>query len=287
MRMGISLLVCVLIASATPSFAQRYQQTKNVVYAEAHGVGLVMDIFEPKKKKNGLAVIDVISGGWSSSRGKIGDHKLAQMFNIFCERGYTVFAIRPGSLSKFTGEEMLDHLFQGIAWVKEHAGDYEIDPDRLGLTGASAGGHLASLAAVRAEEAKHRVACVAVFFPPTDLLAFAEASDSKEREVDVLLQALGRTMRTIEPEQTPLDEVLRKLSPALMVSGDEPPFLLIHGDADPVVPLEQSERLLKALKEEDVSAELIVKKGGAHPWLTIPVEVAKLADWMDVKLTKE
>src|SRR5690606_26069346 len=103
-------------------------------------------------------------------------------------RGYTVFAIRPGSVSKFSAPEMIDHLNEGIHWVKSHAKEYQIDPDRLGMTGASAGGHLASLAAVTAEggvatkpdnaDAKKkkgndtRVKAVAVFFPPTDFLNF-------------------------------------------------------------------------------------------------------------------
>jgi dipeptidyl aminopeptidase/acylaminoacyl peptidase len=60
--------------------------------------------------------------------------------------------------------------------------------------------------------------------------------------------------------------------------------LLIHGDADEVVPLQQSQRLMNELKQRDVPVELIVKKGGGHPWLTIPVEVAKMADWFDRQL---
>ena len=63
-----------------------------------------------------------------------------------------------------------------------------------------------------------------------------------------------------------------------------PPFLIIHGDADPVVPLQQSEALLKALKDKEMDAQLIVKPGGGHPWLTIREEVVVSADWLDQKL---
>ena len=78
-----------------------------------------------------------------------------------------------------------------------------------------------------------------------------------------------------------------QISPARLVSAGLPPFLLIHGDADQVVPLQQSQRMLAELKRHDVPAELIVKSGGGHPWLTIPVEVMKLADWFDEQLTSE
>ena len=63
-----------------------------------------------------------------------------------------------------------------------------------------------------------------------------------------------------------------------------PPFLIIHGDADPVVPLSQSEKLQSALKACNVPCELIVKKGGAHPWPTIHEEVQVIADWLDKQL---
>ncbi len=66
---------------------------------------------------------------------------------------------------------MANHVKQGIAWVKEHADEYQIDPDRLGLCGASAGGHLASLVAVTADD-KSAVKAAGVFFPPTELPDF-------------------------------------------------------------------------------------------------------------------
>jgi dipeptidyl aminopeptidase/acylaminoacyl peptidase len=79
-------------------------------------------------------------------------------------------------------------------------------------------------------------------------------------------------------------EKLIEISPARRVTAEAPPFLLIHGTADEVVPLEQSEKLLRALQEQGVSAELILKEGGGHPWLTIHEEVAMLSDWFDRQL---
>ena len=152
-----SILVSVtasLFAAMAAAQEPTYVQHENVVYGEADGVGLVMDVFTPKGKGNGLGIVDVISGAWHSDRGKIRDHIRAQMFQILCGKGYTVFAIRPGSVTKFGVLEMLAHLNEGIRWVKGHADSYEIDPNRLGLMGTSAGGHLACLAAVTATARK-------------------------------------------------------------------------------------------------------------------------------------
>jgi acetyl esterase/lipase len=265
-----------------------------------------MDVFTPTGDKNGLAIVDVISGAWHSDRGKIRDHARAMTFDILCRKGYTVFAIRPGSVTKFSVPEMIGHLNQGIRWVKAHAGEYAIDPDRIGLMGASAGGHLACLAAVTAKppagdgtagaadaEADAApntcVKAVAVFFPPTDFLDFG--GKPVDARSDEGFGALARRLAFADGLTSETDEEvtrrLEQISPARLVTPEAPPFLLIHGDADPVVPLQQSEAMVAALKGAGVPAELIVKKGGGHPWMTIPLEVKVLADWFDTQLKAE
>ena len=69
------------------------------------------------------------------------------------------------------------------------------------------------------------------------------------------------------------------------MKGPTIPFLFIHGDADPLVPLQQSQKMVEAIKAEGGAAELIVKAGGGHPWLTIPEEVKIMADWFDRHLS--
>ena len=297
-----SLVACAALLFEAPAAAQdaSYVQKENVVFGEVHGMGLLMDVFTPRGEKNGLGIVDVISGAWHSDRGKIRDHARAQTFEILCRKGYTVFAVRPGSITKFSAPEMLANLNQGIGWVKEHSKDYGIDPDRLGLMGASAGGHLACLAAVTAKEPAEeagqsanskdpRVRAVAVFFPPTDFLNYGgkaidlAAGDRMSHLVRRLALTLGSDDGTAE--QT--TEKVTQISPARLVTPKAPPFLLIHGDADTVVPLQQSEAMLAALKKAGVPAELIVKQGGGHPWLTLHEEVQLVADWFDKQLVSK
>ena len=275
-----------------------YQQVENVVFAEVHGTGLLMDVFSPTGPKNGLAIVDVASGAWHSDRGKIRDHTLAQLYSIFCARGYVVFAVRPGSLTRYTALDMDGNLKTAIQYVKEHAEEYQIDGDRLGLTGASAGGHLATLAALtptisqpnakdKLKRHNSHVAAVAVFFPPTD---FVNWQDGKRIDLKILAPLLspGATTENLGGLLGKSDDEIRAMaeaiSPLHRVSEPTTPFLLIHGDADPVVPLAHSEKFVAAVKAAGGSAELIVKRGGAHPWATIPIEVGVMADWFDKQL---
>lgn len=271
-----------------------YEQKQDVVYDEVHGTGLLMDVFTPTGKPNGLAIVDVASGGWHSDRGKIRDHARGQFYTIFCSRGYVVFAIRPGSSTRYTAAEMDKHVKTAIRYVKGHAADYKIDPDRLGLTGASAGGHLATLAALTPDAGKAdaknpldrldaSVRAVGVFFPPTDFLDFG---GNKTLRLDILgpLLFLGGAKGHSEDE---IKEAARAVSPYHRVGKPMIPFLIIHGDADTIVPLSQSEKLVEAITKAGGKAELIVKPGGGHPWPTIAQEVKVLADWFDKQLVEQ
>ena len=84
-----------------------------------------------------------------------------------------------------------------------------------------------------------------------------------------------------------IQTVTKAISPVYLAKqASAVPFLFIHGDADPLVPLQQSEKMVAAIKSAGGSAELIVKKGGGHPWLTIPEEVKTMAEWFDQHLAE-
>lgn len=289
------LCLAVLLAFAGTLRAEDlpFRQTKDVVYSEVHGTGLLMDVFVPTGKANGLAIVDVVSGAWYSDRNKIRDHMLAQLYPIFCARGYVVFAARPGSRTRYTAAEMVQHVEMAIRYAKEHAAEYRVDPDRLGLTGASAGGHLATLTALvpkegrpDAKNASERlgtaVKAVGVFFPPTDLVDWS--GDGKPADPGILgpLLFVGGAKGHTDDE---IRAQARAVSPLHQVkSRPAAPFFLIHGDADKTVPLSHSRRLVEAIKAVGGNARLLVKPGGGHPWMTLPEEVKVLADWFDEQL---
>ena len=284
----VLFLVQVALADDSP-----YVQHENIVFAEVHGTGLLADVFTPTNTSvdlpgHGLGIVDVASGAFYSDRGKINDHKKAMMYDIYCGQGYTVFAIRPGSITKYTGMEMNENVKTGIRWVKSQAEKYGVDPERLGLTGASEGGYLATYAAVTAKGPTGEgelgnygteVAAAAVFFPPTDF-TLVDWSQGPLRRLEKFFFYDGFDGKT--PEE--IAARAKEISPAQQVGESAPPMLFIHGDADEVVKLEQSEIMVKALKDKGHSAELIVKAGGAHPWPTIPEEVAVMCEWFNKNL---
>lgn len=272
-----------------------YRRTMNVVYAEAHGVGLVMDVFAPRDGAGGPGVVDVVSGAWHSDRVRLNEHIGLGVFDAFCARGLTVFAVRPGSAGAFTARQMVRHVHAAIRHVKAHAGDYGVDPSRVGITGASAGGHLAALAALRPEpphpasrhvwrQAGSAVRAAALFFPPTDFLDYGgrpfDFELAEGLRIDRLLFEDGLRNHT----EAEIAAEAAHLSPARHAGPGAPPFLLVHGDADPVVPVSQSRALAAALRAAGGEAEVIVKPGGLHPWPDIRVEIDRAAAWMAARL---
>lgn len=301
----LAFVVCApaLFCGTAPAQNKPYDLVKDIQYNEVRGHPMLLNIYRPTGENRsphfrpgdagrGVGLIDVISGGWNSSPARENEHLQAGVFDILCSGGYTVFAVRVGSLPHFNGLELTENLQYGIRWVKEHAAEYGVDPDRLGLMGASAGGHLSLMAMVRAREGdpkaedpvlRHgtQVRAVAAFFPPANFLNWGGGPVSHSREPSLMFTE-GIDGKTEEE----LRARMLELSPALQAKPGMPPVFLVHGDSDPVVPLDQSEQMVAALKEKGNDASMFVKQDGGHFWLTIPEEILLIRDWFDTKLSK-
>jgi acetyl esterase/lipase len=298
-------LLTALIAWSAPVRAQDVAvitHKEDVIYGRKFGTALTMDVFTPKQKANGAGVILCVSGGWFSSHEAIN----AGMMKEFLKRGYTVFAVVHGSQPKFNIEEILQDMHRAVRYIRYHAKDYNIDADRLGITGGSAGGHLSlmqgtagaagdSTAKDAVDRASSRVQAVACIFPPTDFLNWGEKgklmlgthSVVPVRGAFAFYEQNKKTL-VLEPvnDEEKRKEIGKKISPIYHVSSESPPTLIVHGDEDKLVPIEQAERMIAKLKEVGVPAELIVKKGGGHDGPTIEFALPKIADWFDKYLKK-
>jgi acetyl esterase/lipase len=277
-------------------------RTQDVIYGRKYGTALTLDIFTPKENPKGIGVIFVVSGGWFSAHEAIGP--------VFVEpltkRGYTVFAVVHGSQPKFTIPEILTDMHRAVRFIRHHAKEYGVDPDRLGIMGGSAGGHLSLMQGTAGApgnpEAKDpvdressRVQAVACFFPPTDFFNYGKPGENAlgrgilegfRAPFDFQELDRSRNIFVTVVDEAQIREIGRAISPAYHVSPDDPPTLIIHGDADRLVPIQQAELIVGKLKEAGVTVELIVKLGAAHGWADLPRDVDKLADWFDKHLAQ-
>jgi len=291
------LAIVATVAFASPAFTQQtFNRTEDVVYGRKFGVALTMDVFAPKDKPNGRGIIFCVSGGWVSSKAGINPGVLKE----FLDRGYTVFAVVHGSQPKFTIPEILEDMNRAVRYIRTNAKKYEIDAEKLGIAGASAGGHLSLMqgtafkegtpkAVDLVERASSKVAAVACFFPPTDFLNYGKEDNL----------ALGNG--TLTNFKAPFDfrefkdglfmpitddvkrkEIGKAISPVYHVTKDSAPSLIIHGDADTLVPIQQAELIIAKFKENKVACELVVKKGAGHGWAGLDKDIKTLADWFDV-----
>ena len=283
--------------ASAPATAAAYDRNQDVVYGRKHGTALTLDVFTPKAGAKGKGVILVVSGGWFSAHAAIDPAMIQPMLN----HGYTVFAVVHGSQPKFTIPEILEDMNRSVRFIRFHAKDYGIDPDKIGIYGGSAGGHLSLMQGTAGDSGKKdatdpvdrvssRVQAVACFFPPTDFLNYGKPGEN----------ALGRgvlagfrapfdfhELDTKKNQYVPLTdeakitEIGKAISPANHVSPEDPPTLIYHGDADKLVPIQQAELIVKKLEETKVPAKLVVKPGAGHGWADILKDVDKFADWFD------
>jgi acetyl esterase/lipase len=248
-------------------------------------------------------VVFVVSGGWFSSH----DGIPARLITPLTERGYTVFAVVHGSQPKFAIPEVLNDMHRSVRFIRHHARDYGIDPDRIGIYGGSAGGHLSLMQGTAGDKGdpkardavdreSSRVQAVACFFPPTDFLNYGKPGEvALGRGVLISFQApfefqeLDRSRNVFVPvvDHAQVHAIGRAISPYYHASADDPPTLIIHGDADKLVPIQQAERMVGALKEAGAEAKLVVKPGAAHGWADLPKDISQFADWFDEHLKRK
>jgi acetyl esterase/lipase len=228
---------------------------RDVTYCTVDGVDLKMDIYIPKTKTGVTPlVVYVHGGGWSSGDKTEG----AGMTDTpaLLDAGFTVASLDYRLAPQYKFPAMIEDVKCAMRSLRAHAADYHIDPDKIGVWGGSAGGHLVSMLGVTGQNAgfdvgqyldqSSRVQAVVDMFGPADLtLGFSDAYRNLHEEVFGGFD-------------------LAKASPVTYVSSDDPPFLILQGDADTTVPLSQSQEFYDRLAAAGISAQLVVVHNGPH-----------------------
>lgn len=281
--------VCLLALSA---FATAQERIRDVVYQKRAGFALTMDVFKPAKP-NGIGVIFVVSGGWVSSHDMISP----EVARPFTDRGITVFEVVHGAQPKFLVPEIVTDVQRAVRFVRSNAKTYGVDENRLGIFGASAGGHLSLMVGglgvpgnVDAKDPVDRVSsgvqAVGAYYPPTDMLNYGKEGQKAFElpMLSVFFPAFGITKATPKEQ---LDTLAEKLSPIKLVTANYPPTYLIQGDKDPLVPPQQAQIFIAALTEKGVKNTLVIVPNAAHDAiLLVSPEASKLADWFVQTLGK-
>ena len=291
----LNLLIVALYAQDTSKYTNA-----EIIYGRKDGMALTMFKLAPKQQTNGKAIISVVSGNWISNYSMV--PRFADRTLTYLNSGYTVFLALHGSQPRYDITDETKDLKRAVRFVRYNAKIYGIDPDHIGITGSSSGGQLALMTALADDKinadakdpidrVSSRVQAAAVFFPPTDFLNWGSqgARTSKQNikkagvagafDFKILSDSTGM-YEHIAAENVNM-ETARMMSPIANVSADDPPVLIVHGDSDRVVPIQQSQTLIQKLKTAGVINEFIIKPGGGHGWRDTQPEEKRFTAWFD------
>jgi acetyl esterase/lipase len=236
--------VCCLTAAA--------QQFTTIEYARPAGKPLLMDLRVPDGNGPFPVILFLHSGAWITGE-RSGGPAIRQV-----SRGYAVASIDYRLAPEFTWPAQLDDCNEAIRWLRAHATEYRLDPDRIGVFGTSAGGHLAAVVGTTGE----RVKAVVDLYGPTDLLKL------EEQKLPCLPLDGGASF--LPPSLLigcPIQECREKTAtanPMTYVTADDPPFLIMHGQRDCLVPWQQSQMLYDSLRAAGVAASLYLLPTAGH-----------------------
>jgi acetyl esterase/lipase len=233
---------------------------KDVEYGKGRDVPLKLDLYSPKERTKPLpAVVFIHGGAWRSGN--------RQMYHYYCvkfaEHGYVAATISYRLYRVAPFPAAVEDAKCAVRWMRANADKLGIDPDRIGVAGGSAGGHLSMMVGYAADspelegaggngDVSSRVQAVVNIYGPTDLTTEFARGNS------VVADFLGGKPFDDVPD------VYRLASPITHVSKDDPPTLILHGSIDNTVPIEQAELLVDRLKETGLEFDYDRVEGWPH-----------------------
>lgn len=269
LRRFVAILITLAFVSAAAAQTgdAKIKFEKDIVYGKGGDVDLQLDLAMPAEGKGPYpAIICIHGGGWR--QGKRQDFTDAiPLVQTLAKNNFVAVTVTYRFAPKYQFPAQIEDCKAAARFLRANAEKYKINPDKFGAVGASAGGHLAGLMGTADEKsglegnggnAKYssRVQAVVSFFGPMDLTT---KNWSAQVESFFLVPFLGGKFE----DKT---DAYRKCSPITYCTKDDPPFLFFHGTKDPLVGLDQPEKMMAKLKEVGVSAELVVMEGEGHGW---------------------
>lgn len=265
------------------------ERKRDVIYRRKDGMAQTMDVFIPPRR-NGAAIMWILSGGYFSDSAP---ENAVALIKPFLDRGYTVFAVTHGSQPRYNVVEILEDVQAAAKYIRKVYRNYKIEPGKIGVYGASSGGHLALMMATvpiegdpmapeLSEKQTFRMKAAAVIAAPSDYLNYGKSGISGLGE-GPLARFKGAFDFSSMPSKS-VSQIGREISPINHVTADDAPTIIFHGDKDELVPLQQSQIFQERMKAAGVPCELVVKPGGGHDFRSMSeylADMERAADWFD------
>lgn len=266
-----------------PRLPDGVEARRDVEYARVDGRALLLDLYLPKMRSQPLPVVVWIhGGGW-----RAGSKERCRALPL-SGQGFAVVSInyRLTDVAPFPAQ--IHDCKAAIRWIRAHAGEYHLDPAHIGAWGSSAGGHLVALLGTSGGvkelegaiggnlDQSSRVQAVCDFCGPSSF----RPGDFGEDGPTTTAPALGLAERLLGGPLRENREKARLASPVEHVSRDDPPFLIVHGERDTLVPPKHGRLLADALKKAGVEVTLYVVPGVGHG-VSTPEAMRMAADFFD------
>ena len=280
MKRILGLVALALVG--TPAPAQKPPQVPDSVlfetgieYANPDGQHLQLDLARPKSAGEPLPAVLCIHGGGFRAGNRQGYD--AQCIRL-AEKGYVAATITYRLAPKYPFPAAIHDTKAAVRWLRANAKKYHIDPERIGVTGGSAGGHLAQFLGVTSDvkefegnggnpKESSKVACVVNYYGPSD---FTKSYGKSVDAAEVLPLFLGGNLEKARPLHI-------RASPLYWVTPNAAPTLCIHGTEEKYVAHEQAEWIVDRLKAAGVEAELLTLVGAGHGFRGKDAETAEKA----------
>lgn len=267
MKTILASLLLAVVASAQQPLPPGISTSRNIEYVRGGAPRQTLDIYFPDKVERPLPLIVWIHGGAWRGGGKERPPALPLLAD-----GFVVASITYRFSQDAPFPAQIEDCKAAIRWLRAHAKEFNIDPARVGVWGSSAGGHLVAMLGTAGDvqawekgenlDQSSRVQAVCDWFGPADLLTMGAQSGPGSRiQHDAPDSPESRLIGGAVQESK---DKGRAASPLSHVTGDDPPFLIMHGDRDPLVPHQQSVALNGALKKAGVDSTLKTLEGSGH-----------------------
>jgi len=268
-RILVTLLALLPLCAPAADKISKVAVERNVIYGMCSGAALLLDIYRPAKP-NGFGIVFIAGSGFHADpeygARPLKDTQIELWGPPLTAAGYTVFAINHRGAPRFHYPAAIEDVQRAIRFVRAHAAAYGIDGAHLGGLGGSSGGNLIALAAVRAAPGMADDVD-AVNQQPATLQAIvlrAAVTDLRNMPTAEAANFVVAYMETPPGNSPAARELYEAASPVTQVRANPPPTLLIHGDADALVPYHQSVAMQAALREAGAPTKLITVPGGVH-----------------------